>query len=96
LALLALGWAVISWLVPPPRNTPFTVFIRNAAGSPRTNVAIFGPDGDKRFPDSSGLVAVPGCWDKSIVSVRDQGTWAELTSVKLVRIESDTVTITIP
>lgn len=97
IALLGLIWALFTWWVPSPRNAPFSVFIRDVSGLPKSNVALVGgPEGDKKFPDASGMVIVPAKWDQSIVSVCEQGSWREIMKVKLERSEIISTTITVP
>lgn len=94
---LGLIWAVIAWGITPPSRTSFTVFVKDVAGLPRNDVVLVGMDGDRKLlPDASGMVPVPTSWNGTIVSIRNDKSWAEIMTIRLVRAEGGTTTIIVP
>ncbi|HMG05763.1 MAG TPA: hypothetical protein VK581_09895 [Chthoniobacterales bacterium] len=94
--ILALVWAVTAWWLGPRSCKPFVVFLKDNAGIPRSDVVLVGCHGDKCLPDASGMVTVPGSWNKSTISIREHFTWAEIMTVMLVKPQSGTATVTVP
>ena len=52
----------------------FQLFMCDAAGFPRTDVAIEGPSGT-RYPDAHGIITVNSAWHGQEITIHDVRTW---------------------